>query len=495
MDIAWIVVLFILGACVGSFLNVVIWRLPRGESIVFPGSHCPSCGKAIRWYDNIPLVSWLALRARCRFCKAPIASRYIIIEAATAVRVAGLFVCYYILNVRQGAGQFEASWPMFATHAALLCGLLVCSVVDIDDWIVPLEVCWFVSIVGVAMPAVFPDAYYQPERHYAATSGPWITLVSPETGAMAVAALVGLVVSLVLVRRGILTPSFIDAQDRPKRDEGLATRDEGKKAGRDKRGPAGEARGAKKEQRRAKGKDRKQQGQKETSNNKRPTPNSPLPTPHSPPPTSRILKAVLWPLRVAWGVISALAFGCVLTAESKITSAAFTEAHGVSPRKEVLREVLFLLPPAALAGAAYLLVTHVGAIGSAWGYLTDGHRSGAVASHVNMFLGAAYGYLIGGLVVWATRIFGTLAFNKEAMGLGDAHIMASVGAVTGWIVPTVAFFVAPFFALLWAAYLGVTRRQRELPYGPWLALASIIVMLFYDKFSEMWAFLTVVPGR
>jgi len=57
MDAYWITMLFLLGACVGSFLNVVVWRLPRGESIVFPASHCPACGRAIRWYDNIPLVS------------------------------------------------------------------------------------------------------------------------------------------------------------------------------------------------------------------------------------------------------------------------------------------------------------------------------------------------------------------------------------------------------------------------------------------------------
>ena len=65
-EAVWIIFLFALGACVGSFLNVVIYRLPRGESLVFPGSHCPACGEAIKWYDNVPLVSWLVLRGRCR---------------------------------------------------------------------------------------------------------------------------------------------------------------------------------------------------------------------------------------------------------------------------------------------------------------------------------------------------------------------------------------------------------------------------------------------
>ena len=80
MDIILLIFMIALGACVGSFLNVVIWRLPRGESIVFPPSHCPSCGKPIAWYDNIPLVSWFALRGHCRACNVAISPRYLLIE-------------------------------------------------------------------------------------------------------------------------------------------------------------------------------------------------------------------------------------------------------------------------------------------------------------------------------------------------------------------------------------------------------------------------------
>ncbi len=75
-----VVFAFAVGAVVGSFLNVVILRLPRQQSVVTPGSRCPSCGTAVRWYDNIPIVSWLLLRARCRTCQAPISLRYPIIE-------------------------------------------------------------------------------------------------------------------------------------------------------------------------------------------------------------------------------------------------------------------------------------------------------------------------------------------------------------------------------------------------------------------------------
>ncbi|MCA1614436.1 MAG: prepilin peptidase [Acidobacteria bacterium] len=73
-----------LGAMIGSFLNVVIHRVPREESIVFPNSRCPSCGTAIRPYDNVPVLSWVALRGRCRSCRSPIAARYPAVEALTA---------------------------------------------------------------------------------------------------------------------------------------------------------------------------------------------------------------------------------------------------------------------------------------------------------------------------------------------------------------------------------------------------------------------------
>ena len=83
---------FALGACVASFLNVVIWRVPRGESIVSPPSHCPKCNTPIKWYQNIPILSWLALRGKCANCKAPISPRYILIETLGGVLFLAAFV-------------------------------------------------------------------------------------------------------------------------------------------------------------------------------------------------------------------------------------------------------------------------------------------------------------------------------------------------------------------------------------------------------------------
>ena len=83
---------FGLGACIASFLNVVIWRVPRGESIVSPPSHCPKCNALIKWYQNIPILSWLALRGKCANCRAPISPRYILIETLGGVLFLAAFV-------------------------------------------------------------------------------------------------------------------------------------------------------------------------------------------------------------------------------------------------------------------------------------------------------------------------------------------------------------------------------------------------------------------
>ena len=125
-----------------------------------------------------------------------------------------------------------------------------------------------------------------------------------------------------------------------------------------------------------------------------------------------------------------------------------------------------------------MLVKHSSGVATSWGRLLE---VPAVAG----LLGSFFGYLVGCAVVWGTRIFGTLGFGKEAMGLGDVHILAAVGAVCGWIVPSLVFFAAPFMAMLWALHLLASGKQRELPYGPWLAAATLVVIIFYDAIIKV----------
>ena len=109
----------VLGLLIGSFLNVVVWRVPRGESIVSPPSACPACGHAIRARDNVPVLGWLLLRGRCRDCASPIALRYPLVEAATSL----LFVAVAL--------RFGLSWelPAYLYLAAVAVAL---ALIDLD---------------------------------------------------------------------------------------------------------------------------------------------------------------------------------------------------------------------------------------------------------------------------------------------------------------------------------------------------------------------------
>jgi len=123
-DVLFQVWWFVLGAVLGSFLNVVIHRLPRKESLIWPGSHCPSCGHLIRWYDNVPVLSWLFLRGRCRDCSATISPRYPLVEAMAALTVGGL--AYAVSGGRWGAllSTGQGTW-LAALFAPAILHLLI----------------------------------------------------------------------------------------------------------------------------------------------------------------------------------------------------------------------------------------------------------------------------------------------------------------------------------------------------------------------------------
>jgi leader peptidase (prepilin peptidase)/N-methyltransferase len=120
----WHIVSIVFGAIVGSFLNVCIYRIPRGESIIFPGSHCPQCQRPIPFYDNIPLVSCLLLRARCRYCQGPISLQYPLVEGVTAL---GSFLLF---------SRFGISWS-YLFYFAFIASLIVITVIDLYHQIIP----------------------------------------------------------------------------------------------------------------------------------------------------------------------------------------------------------------------------------------------------------------------------------------------------------------------------------------------------------------------
>jgi leader peptidase (prepilin peptidase)/N-methyltransferase len=129
-EVAWRFLAGATGACVGSFLNVVIWRLPRGESLSRPRSRCPRCAAPIRWFDNVPVLSWLWLRARCRRCRAPISARYPLVEAATAA-------LFLLVASRHAPADGGGAVALAATEAVFLAALLAITFIDLDHRIIP----------------------------------------------------------------------------------------------------------------------------------------------------------------------------------------------------------------------------------------------------------------------------------------------------------------------------------------------------------------------
>lgn len=128
----------VLGLAVGSFLNVVIYRVPRGESIVSPRSACPSCGTPIKELDNIPVISWLLLRGRCRQCQAAISPRYPLVELCCAALFAGT------------GARFGYRWDLPA-FLVLFAGLLALSCIDVELMLLPKKIVYPLTVVVAAL--------------------------------------------------------------------------------------------------------------------------------------------------------------------------------------------------------------------------------------------------------------------------------------------------------------------------------------------------------
>jgi hypothetical protein len=151
----------------------------------------------------------------------------------------------------------------------------------------------------------------------------------------------------------------------------------------------------------------------------------------------------------------------------------------VGARREVLKEVLFLLPVLAGGLIWWSLTKQEGPLAEQWHRWCDW-------PHLAGLGGSLFGLLIGGAIVWGVRIIGTLIAGREAMGLGDVHLLAAAGALLGWTGAAMAFFVSPFFGLTVAVGQWVRHGRRELPFGPYLSLAVLAVLLFYDRLAGWW---------
>jgi len=383
-DWIWFIFIFAFGCCIGSFLNVVIYRLPRDKSLIKPGSFCPECGKHIRFYDNIPLVSWLILGRKCRYCKAPISPRYFVVELLTGVIFVGLFYLYFHIDLLSSV-RIDGAWLIYLLHIILLAAFIAASAIDLEYWVIPMSICWFVTAVGIIGSAV-GTYIIQPSlvRTYML-----LPIASPTTASLAAGAIIGLAISLILLVTGLLKRSYelASTEDVEYNKEQTGT---GSKSG-----------------------------------------------------SSEVAK--------------------------------------INHRVEMFKEILFLLPIIICSAIVFWLTRESELLRTWW----EGFSQ---RPFIMGLLGSIWGYFVGCGVVWATRILGTLAFGKEAMGLGDVHLMGAAGAVIGPVFVVVAFFVAPFFGLAWAGFQLLFRKIRQIPYGPFLSLGIFTVMILHNWILNRFCF-------
>lgn len=385
-QVIYVPFLLALGAIVGSFLNVVILRLPARQNIISPPSSCPMCRSKLRWFENLPIVGWLRLRGRCGHCGTPISVQYPLIELLCALTFGFLFVVCYIVQpgsswlgelvpawMGNGPG-LRATWPLFTLWLILLMALLAMTVIDFRTYTIPIEITWVVTISAFLVHALMPiwpgDVLRVPLTSLPAMSdgidlGYWtIPLAGSASLCSAVGGMAGIGISVMLMRANVLRYSFLD-------------------------------------------------------------------------------------------------FDFYVGPEDPITA----YPH---PRRELEWELDFLAP----IGLGVILGWWIGQAG--W--------IGALPLWAASLGGSLVGYFVGAGLIWMVRVLGTLAFGKEAMGLGDAHMLACIGAVLGWVDAVLVFFLAPFLAIGGMVITSILSRfvrgfAPYVPYGPWLAAATVVVLL------------------
>ena len=421
-DIVQVVFAFAFGACIGSLVNVLVYRLPLGLSVVTPPSRCPSCSTQLTWRENIPVLGWVMLGGKCRFCKNPISPEYPLVEAFVGILFALLFYLFYIMprhmvvagidfsgvSPEWAANGFLQTWAPFVVLLVLMSCLVAMTLVDAKTFTIPLVLAW--------VPAGLALVFHPLWAAYISLSGRnWIWLAPHEVWAIStpgprgwwwigasLGGMVGLVIANVLLEKGLIQRSFADYEAWEKQ----AKAEMEAKKGAEIEGSAPDAA----------------------------TAGDP---------------ADMW----------------------------IQYPHA---RREMGKEIVFLAPVVVLGFVGATLAHRLAA---PWVFdtATFSNRPAVEAPLWLVVLAAVcMGYLIGGGIVWGFRILGSLAFGKEAIGLGDVHLLAAVGACLGWADAGLAFFLSAFVGV----FLAVLRRvfsgafRHAMPFGPSLAIATLLVVLF-----------------
>ncbi len=461
----------VFGAIAGSFLNVVIHRLPLGLSIIHPRSFCPRCGNPIRWYHNWPVVGWLTLRGRCHDCGEPIAMRYPLVEAATALIFVAVWDALFRAKLIPGAGQLASDWPLAGAYFTLYGGLLVSSALDIESYTIDIRVALLVMTVGLACHTAMglPAEVFEP-------NAPGVTAIP--VGPLGLLPPALCVIALAMGLTWLLTWAAAAAIDSA-RGSGRTSSPPMSLA---QSAPAGIA-----------------------------AEHSPAPDPLATAsargaaefqPGVLIALCLLILGQMAWqaaaphepsdwrlqaGAIRVLIAAAICMMVLILASwekrpvdhqiIGEIEASRSQARPMALRELLWFMPALVVGFGLLLVWRRTGAMERNWVEMFDAfsipagwrlHLGGAMHAAASMIWAAAMG--------WTVRILGTLAFGKEAFGTGDVYLMAAIGAVAGIWNVFFGFFIAAMLALVGVLAMLLRKTSRAIPFGPWLALGSFVCM-------------------
>lgn len=479
----WVIAAAVFGAIVGSFLNVVIFRMPRGLSITEPRwSFCPHCQSPIKFRDNIPIFGWLMLRGRCRACSAPIGIVYPIIEAITAFLFVAVVDAMFVGQSWPLVSDPNSDWPAAFSFITLFAVLLAIAAMDIESYAVDVRVLFFGMIVGVLLTAIWfvwadPLANHGADIAVDASSRHGSPLVlrsglgkypsTPATGILPASfALIGSAMGLtwwlwvtLAARLGLGVRETDDADPNPT-------------------SASEEAEGV-------------------------PDAPSYLNTAgrrfHPLPVILLVLIivgyglwAIAWPNIALTGLAPAatergilgsgllmavLLFASAVHRESDLQIIEEIEAESSTARRVALNEGRSLLPAVVVGFGVFVYLRGTGRLGSDWSdffgdslaYSAIGRAAaGALSGLGSLVWAAAFG--------WFVRIAGTLGFGKEAYGSGDIFIMAAIGAVMGVWGLVFAFFLAALLAIIGVLAMSFWKSSRAVPFGPWLAMGAFATL-------------------